>query len=335
VNTKMGRWFTATFALSALFLIPAVLSGQLTCGSTVSADVVLTEDLMCTSGPGLIVGADGITIDLAGRTISCVGSYLSCQGNTSAIGIDVGNVSAVTIKGPGTIYGFDTGIKLSGTAKASITSLTISGPQSNSTLYTHRGTATGILVENSACPGTILIDGNDVSWHRYGIRLVSAACVKIQRNMVYANNNDSAESFGILLVDTGGNTLTNNTVTNNGFHNTYLYPDAGLFDAGIALEGSGTTGNRIAQNTVESNCGDGVAARTSAAGNTISNNTVRQNPIQGQGAYTSCSWPYPAPSVIINYDLAARDSAVENRWSKTNDCNTYLGIMSGICKAGE
>ncbi len=39
------------------------------CGETVAADVRLTGDLQCFTGPGLTVGADGIDIDLAGHGI--------------------------------------------------------------------------------------------------------------------------------------------------------------------------------------------------------------------------------------------------------------------------
>ncbi len=137
--------------------------------------------------------------------------------------------------------------------------------------------------------------------------------------------------------------VTNNAVTDNGFNNaskldplTNEWVNTGLFDAGIALLGQQTIGNRISQNTVQYNCGDGVAARDLAAGNTISNNTVRDNPIPGTTGNTgSCRGAPPNQNQIVTYDLAARDSTVQNRWSKTNDCHTFLGILPGVCNPGE
>jgi large repetitive protein len=333
VNSTQPGHPARALILLALLLIPALLTGQVNCGDTVGQNTVLTADLVCPPGFGLVAGADGITIDLGGKTIYCDGGQLNCQGTPSAVGIDVTGRKNVTIKGPGTIYGFDSGIKINGSDRISVLSLTVTGPQSVSALYTHRGDATGILVENIACPGAILVDGNDVSWHRFGLRLVNSSCVKVQRNIVHENNNDTTEAFGVFLLNSGGNTLTNNSVIDNGFNNSYTYP--GTFDAGIALEGAGTTGNRISQNTVQFNCGDGIAARTGAAGNTISNNTVTLNPIPGStGTYNTCLFA-PSPP-YLNFDLAARDSAADNRWSRTNDCWTQFGpIPIGVCNPGE
>jgi parallel beta-helix repeat protein len=310
----------------------------------VGTDTVLTGNLECSNGPGLIVGADGITIDLGNKMISCLGSPLACQGNSLAVGIDVGSHKNVTINGPGKIDGFDTGIKIDGGDRVTIKGLTVTGPPAN--FFAVRGTATGILVENVGCPGTILIDGNDVSWHRFGIRLVKASCVKIQRNIVHWNNNGGTEAFGILLSGASGNTITNNTVTENGYNNSYdptTGAETGLFDAGIALAGFEdvpgvvsveSTGNRISQNTVDLNCGDGIAARIGAMGNTISNNAAFNNPQRTPGSMSSCAWP--SPTTIVNSDLAARDPLADNRWSKTNDCWTQFGpIPIGVCNPGE
>jgi parallel beta-helix repeat protein len=328
VNRTLPGQIARVCILPALLLAPALRAQvSVSCGDTVGQDTVLTANLVCPPGPGLIVGADGITIDLGNKTISCLGFPLECQGNSLAVGINVGGHKNVTIKG-GTITGFDTGIKIDGGDRVNILGLTVTGPPSDSALYTHRGAATGILVENSACPRAIVVDGNDVSWHRFGLRLVNSSCVKIQRNIIHENNNDADESFGVFLLNSGGNTLTNNSVTDNGFNNSYEYD--GKFDAGIALEGAGTTGNRISQNTVQYNCGDGIAARPGAAGNTISNNTVAFNPIPNStGNFRSCLGAPASPN--LNFDLAARDPASDNRWSKTNDCGVSFGILPGVC----
>ncbi len=71
------------------------------CGTTILADLKLDHDLICT-GPGLIVGADGITIDLNGHTIT---------GPGSGVGINVPNRTGVLIVG-GTVRNFLAGVQL-------------------------------------------------------------------------------------------------------------------------------------------------------------------------------------------------------------------------------
>jgi hypothetical protein len=72
------------------------------CGQTIATSITLTADQSC-ADDGLIVGADGITIDLAGFTISG-------DGDPDHVGIEVGNHSHVTIQN-GTVRNFNIGIR--------------------------------------------------------------------------------------------------------------------------------------------------------------------------------------------------------------------------------
>jgi hypothetical protein len=70
-----GRRSATLVVLAALLLIVAASEGEAksgtsitACGQVVTTDAVLTMDLLC-SGPGVIVGAPGITIDLKGFTL--------------------------------------------------------------------------------------------------------------------------------------------------------------------------------------------------------------------------------------------------------------------------
>lgn len=68
----MRRTFTvlAVFALTVGMLAsPASAEDPIECGDTITESVTLTADLGPCPGSGLIVGADGITIDLGGHTL--------------------------------------------------------------------------------------------------------------------------------------------------------------------------------------------------------------------------------------------------------------------------
>ena len=74
------------------------------CGTTVTTNVKLTQDLSC-AGNGLVVGANGVTIDLNGHTIAGSGPF------RPFIGIAVSGWSNVTIR-DGTVTMFRTGVTI-------------------------------------------------------------------------------------------------------------------------------------------------------------------------------------------------------------------------------
>lgn len=91
---------------------------QLSCGQVVTTDVVLGRDLSHCNGHGLVVGADGITVDLGGHVID--GDHdLSTAGN----GIEVRSRRQVTIRN-GTIRGFVYGVNLFATVDSEIAATT-------------------------------------------------------------------------------------------------------------------------------------------------------------------------------------------------------------------
>ena len=85
--------------------------GMIACGDTVTTDVTLTADLVDCPNNGLIVGADGITIDLNGHAIDGDGTFVdSCPKDEFCdIGVVSEGHSDVTIKG-GRVKGFGLGV---------------------------------------------------------------------------------------------------------------------------------------------------------------------------------------------------------------------------------
>lgn len=67
----------------------------LTCGDTVTHDTTLTGDLLDCSGDGLVIGADGITVDLNGHTIS---GRIILGGSLDQVGIDNRGHDGLTIR---------------------------------------------------------------------------------------------------------------------------------------------------------------------------------------------------------------------------------------------
>jgi parallel beta-helix repeat protein len=116
-----SRWILASviFGLAALALAGAAASDDaseggtaqaLTCGQTVTTSVSLTTDLLNCTGHGLVIGANGITINLAGHVISHTGEV-------NAVGISVGSFRSVTITN-GSIRSFLYGITAGSDSRA-------------------------------------------------------------------------------------------------------------------------------------------------------------------------------------------------------------------------
>jgi hypothetical protein len=70
------------------------------CGQTVTMNAIVTQDLNCTNSSGIVIGADGITIDLNGHTIR--GPGYDC-------GIQDSLFDKLTVKN-GTLANFEEGV---------------------------------------------------------------------------------------------------------------------------------------------------------------------------------------------------------------------------------
>ena len=94
-------------ALTPALSLAEPLSDPL-CGATIVQNLTLDRDVVCYNAGGIVVGAEGVTIDLNGKTILCSnGAGPTCPGSRF-IGIDASKVSSVEIKGPGNVTGFGT-----------------------------------------------------------------------------------------------------------------------------------------------------------------------------------------------------------------------------------
>ena len=57
----------------ALAWAPPASASHVNCGDVITQDTTLDSDLLNCPGDGLVIGADGVTVDLAGHTIDGTG----------------------------------------------------------------------------------------------------------------------------------------------------------------------------------------------------------------------------------------------------------------------
>jgi hypothetical protein len=107
---RATRLFVVLFILtgSMISVVPRAAAASITqCGTTVYSDVTLKFDLSCVNVSGVIVGAEGITIDLNGHK-------LTGDRTSNRYGIEnTGSFFDVTVKN-GTLSNFDLGIYVDG-----------------------------------------------------------------------------------------------------------------------------------------------------------------------------------------------------------------------------
>ncbi|MFZ0324086.1 MAG: right-handed parallel beta-helix repeat-containing protein [Actinomycetes bacterium] len=226
------------------------------CGAVLTANTTLTQDLVCSSGDGLTLAANGITVDLKGHTIT------GLDGTVAAIRIP-GGVTGVTVQN-GSLAGFADGVVADTANSNHITKLRISV------------TDQGILLANAA---NTLVDKNTITArYRDGIKVDG-------NNNTIAQNTVTNSAFGISVsANATGNTVTQNVLTGNRDFGVAAFDNAsgttilrntvsGSVD-GIKVDPN-TSGTLVKQNTSFSNSNDGI--KVTSASTTITQNTTYGN----------------------------------------------------------
>jgi parallel beta-helix repeat protein len=161
------------------------LSSSLSCGQVIKQSVKLTANLDCKTD-GLIIGADGITIDLNGYTITGPGD------KSSKVGVMFADNDDVTIQGPGTIENFQAGALFSGGEENKISKVSF---QNNEIAIFETG------AKNTA------IEFNSIFDNSIGVAAHSSSGSSLTTNIF--GNNDLA---GVTLVNSASNQLATNTI---------------------------------------------------------------------------------------------------------------------------
>ncbi len=199
-----------------------LLSNSLSCGQVIKQSVKLTANLDCKTD-GIIVGADGITIDLNGFTISGPGE------KSSKVGIMFADNDDVTVQGPGTIKSFQAGALFSGGQDNKISRVTFT---ENEIAIFETGSKNVVIEDN-------LLFENSI-----GVAAHSSSGSKLTTNLFKSN-----DLAGVTLVNSASNELVMNTI--QGSVN-------GIFLDGQSTKNNINSNNVLQNRGVDLNNGNGL-----------------------------------------------------------------------------
>ena len=268
--------------VAALLQIPltAGATNGLECGDVVTESVVLTHDLIDCAGDGLVVGANGITINLAGHIIDGdgagagvrvppgFGDVTITEGSITefAEGVTLDSTTGNTVSRIN-VAATNRGINLANASASlieknavttSVDGIRVNGHGSDTNVVRQnvvQGNVFGITVSDGADEN--LVDQNEVSGGNFGIAVFSGAQeAEVTRNDVFGN------AVSGIQVQSSSNdaVISQNMVHDNG--------EGILVDVGV----SGAT---VSRNEVIANAGDGIEIRGSE--NLVERNVIVEN----------------------------------------------------------
>lgn len=286
----------ASLVVTGLVTAGPANAAVLACGTLITQNTTLTANIgPCVSSDGLVVTASNVTVNLNGFSITGKRS-----GGDNA-GVRLANVSGVTVKGPGTIQRFDTGVAIFGGSGNTVKFLTA---QDN--INDFKGgdcnLGDGISMTNS--------DGNT-----------------IQGNNVVGNGPFGGIS---LIEDSDGNTIQANTVVSQNLHG--IGCGNSTQDEGIRLEGPGANNNVVNGNKVADSLLAGIGIHSNIGCrnnppqpgdtpnndfNSITNNTVSGTAGSGQSDGIKALAQGPFGTVVC----AAANLTITGNNSSSNEHN--------------
>jgi len=279
-------------SLVALTLGLALLPGEASarhfgCGDRVTKDVRLDSDLRNCPGVGLVIAADGVTVDLGGHTIDGTG-----RGTGIVNGYAADGRRDLVVKN-GAVRGFRVGVR-SGGRGTQLRRLTVAKNATGGVILrgsmcvverstiTDNGYGHGIFV---LAARNCRIDANRVTRHLgAGIETSRSSGNTIEDNRVYSNRRE-----GIMLVGTDSSTVERNSVSDNqvgislfdrSSGNVVRRNSAAANGTGIAITFGGT-GNRIEANSVSASATAGLRLAQTGAANEVLRNLVALSAQEG------------------------------------------------------
>ena len=188
-------------------VVPATTVG-ITCGETVTTSIVVGNDLTCSSGDGLVVGANNITINLNGHTLTGCGT---CNRGV----INVGH-SGVTVEN-GSVDAWFGGVFTTG-ATNRLTGIRVSNSRSNGLNIFGAGTLVSSNVVFKNASDSIKVDGANVKLTSNVVRenagdgvfiTPAATGAVVQTNQSENNTTNGIDDQGVATVMTGNVTNGN------------------------------------------------------------------------------------------------------------------------------
>ena len=216
----MLRALTPALLLAFLAVVAAPASANhVACGDTITQDTTLDSDLTC-PGNGLVVGANGVTLDLGGHAISRSGAAFS-TGITARQDV---TLEDVTIR-RGTIRGFDTGVLVEGGGGVAVRGLSITGNVTGIVIDISFDVVVrhNVIADNSGS-GLLALDSNTVRVAGNGalrnagdgIHFGGEVTSSVAEGNVASGNGDDGIEVAEFVVGEVPNTLARNLATFNG-----------------------------------------------------------------------------------------------------------------------
>jgi parallel beta-helix repeat protein len=238
----------------------------------------LTADLTF-DGSGIIIGADKITLDLGGHTLTGPGKgpWIWPEPALSSVGIQLTDRKGITIRN-GQVKEFSTGLLIETSEGIVVQDITSS--------LNHYG----IYLWNS---DNNILRENNVTSNIYGLHLMGSRENRIVKNHMFDNHYNSPGGYGICLIASSSNTVTENTIDSNGTQGIWLIE---------------SRDNLITENTIDSNQAQGIWLAESGD-NLLYHNNVMGNQPNAVNEPSMNVWYDPA-SQEGNYwdDYAGEDS---------------------------
>ncbi|HEX2273429.1 MAG TPA: right-handed parallel beta-helix repeat-containing protein [Acidimicrobiales bacterium] len=314
----------ATVAVAFLAVAPVAAQPEgvvLSCGTVITEDTVLGADIgpcgdivsepgHTPGGHGLVIGADGVTLDLNGHTIFGLGGAVVLH---QAAGVKVDEHSDVTVFG-GTVRGFFHGVWVQNGARNTVRDMrSIDNTTGNGIVLQNvqdsrvigntvinSGGFGGISVFDGRAPqqlddlpsrdNTIVnnrVDQADNRANTAGISLEHGAGHRVVNNTVTRSSGDGIilragsnplPGSGVILPPVTDAVVSGNVVTRNGTNAANIAAPV----AGISLQRNATTGraadrNQIVSNRVQSNADHGIFV--ASQNNRIVSNLARGNAV--------------------------------------------------------
>jgi parallel beta-helix repeat protein len=247
-----GKIFLA-FTVVVMLALPGAeaIASHVTCGDTITTDTTLDSDLVDCPNNGIVIGADGITLDLNGHTIDGDNALVDPCPETGFCDFGVLNDghNGVRING-GAITEFALGVGLFGARKTGLGDLS-----------TFENTFSGILLVNSV---RSRVRGNTATRNAGPDSGVGITLIESHNNRIAHNTLSGNAELGLHLVGSNHNHIGHNKVRRN--------PEGDTLVEGV--------GNRIVRNRSPVLISI-FTARGRAVGNVVARNIVRGAPKAG------------------------------------------------------
>jgi parallel beta-helix repeat protein len=351
----MTRQSIVTMALAAVALgaAPATLAAvereQVACGDAITQDTRLTANLVDCPGVGLVIGADGITLDLNGHRIDG-------DGAGEDFGILVQGRRRVTIEG-GAVRGFTEGVLVDNSSDVEVRRLTsaeqdhggIAVGGSRDVLVVDnvvRDSGAGIIVSRSE---SVLVRDNHVSSSVFGgIPVFESHRARVVGNTVTACRNDAGIGLlaGSSQSEVAGNRLSRNgagVVLNEGASGNVVAGNSLANNESGVIVDVRTHDNRLLENVIKESFFEGIAV-VGSDGNLIARNRVTHNGgPEAAGGIAVIPWP-DDPAQTSDDNAIVENAAIDNSGdgfhvgpgqagnlvrANVANRNTGLGIFAG------